>query len=54
MYVVESKEVKRLTALSRIAIKHLDTVLNNCRTAPEQQSADTDAREWIASLGEVE
>jgi len=54
MYVKELQRSKRLSAVSRIAIKHLDMVLNSCLTASDQQNADTDAREWLASLGEVE
>ena len=34
-----------------VAITHLDKVLNGCRTASEQQRADTAAREWLASIG---
>ncbi len=42
-------EAARATA--RVAIGHLDTVLNQCRTAQEQQKADTAARDWLASIG---
>ncbi len=37
----------------QIAIGHLDKVLNGCRNATEQQSADTAAREWLASIGSL-
>lgn len=38
-------------ATARIAIGHLQAVLNKCRTADEQQRADTAARDWLISIG---
>jgi hypothetical protein len=38
-------------ATGRVAINHLQTVLNKCRTADEQLRADTAARDWLASIG---
>jgi hypothetical protein len=38
-------------ATLRIAIAHLHAVLNKARTHPEQQAADTAARDWLASIG---
>jgi len=38
-------------ATARIAITHLQAVLNKPRTHAEQQAADTVAREWLTSIG---
>ena len=38
-------------ARARIAITHLQDVLNNARTHAEQQAADTAARDWLISIG---
>lgn len=35
----------------QIAIGHLNKVLNGCRSAAEQQAADTAARDWLSSIG---
>jgi len=35
----------------RVAIKHLQAVLNNARTHYDQQRADTTARDWLISVG---
>ena len=35
----------------QIAIGHLQTVLNKCRTADEQLAADAAARDWLISIG---
>lgn len=51
MYVSSSKQAEAARATARVAIGHLNKVLNNCRTAPEQQGADTEARDWLASIG---
>lgn len=42
-------EVVRATA--RVAISHLQAVLNKPRTHAEQQSADAAARDWLTSIG---
>lgn len=42
-------EAARVTA--RIAIGHLQAVLNKARTFDEQQAADSAARDWLASIG---
>lgn len=42
-------EAARVTA--RIAINHLQEVLNKARTHNEQQRADTAARDWLISIG---
>ena len=51
MYVSSQKQAEAARATARIAIKHLDAVLNSCRTAGEQQSTDTAARDWLISIG---
>ena len=35
----------------QVAIGHLQAVLNKCRSADEQQRADTAARDWLVSIG---
>lgn len=42
-------EAARATA--RVAIGHLQAVLNTARTHAEQQAADTAARDWLISIG---
>jgi hypothetical protein len=50
-YMSSSKQAEAARATARVAIGHLNKVLNECRTAPEQQGADTEARDWLASIG---
>ena len=45
------KQANAARATARIAIGHLDVVLNKCRSHEEQQRADTAARDWLASIG---
>lgn len=52
MYCRESKHAEMARATARIAINHLIKILNGCRTAGEQQNADTAARDWLLSIGE--
>jgi len=47
----EMKQAKAARATARIAITHLQKVLNGCKTHDEQQAADTAAREWLESIG---
>jgi len=42
-------EAARATA--RIAISHLQAVLNSARTHADQQAADDAARDWLISIG---
>jgi hypothetical protein len=42
-------EMARATA--RVAINHLQSVLNKSRTHAQQQDADTSARDWLLSIG---
>lgn len=38
-------------ATARVAITHLQAVLNKARTHTDQQVADTAARDWLISIG---
>jgi hypothetical protein len=46
-----AKQAEAARATARVAIGHLQQVLNNCRTAEEQQRADAAARDWLLSIG---
>ena len=46
-----AKHAEAVRATARIAIGHLEKVLNGCRTAEEQMAADKAAREWLTSIG---
>lgn len=45
------KQARAAQATARIAITHLQAVLNKPRTYAEQQVADTAARDWLVSIG---
>ena len=45
------KQARAAQAIARIAITHLQSVLNKPRTHAEQQAADTAARDWLVSIG---
>lgn len=44
-------QAKASSATARIAIGHLQAVLNTARSHHEQQAADTAARDWLTSIG---
>lgn len=46
-----SQQLAAAQATARIAIGHLQAVLNKARTFDEQQRADTAARDWLTSIG---
>lgn len=46
-----AKQNSAARATARIAIGHLQAVLNKPRTHTEQQDADTAARDWLTSIG---
>jgi hypothetical protein len=46
-----AKQAEAARATARIAIAHLQSVLNKSRTAQEQWAADRAAREWLESIG---
>ena len=50
-YQQAAKQAEAARATARVAIAHLNMVLNNCRTASEQKVADTLARDWLTSIG---
>ena len=49
--LAKARHLAAVQATARIAIGHLQTVLNKCRTADEQLAADTAARDWLISIG---
>ena len=51
MALQNSNYAEAARATARVAIGHLQTVLNKCRTADEQLAADTLARDWLTSIG---
>lgn len=46
-----ARHAEAARATARVAIKHLQSVLNKARTHHEQQQADTLARDWLKSIG---
>tara|TARA_R110000868_G_scaffold125254_5_gene330935 strand:- start:141 stop:365 length:225 start_codon:yes stop_codon:yes gene_type:complete len=46
-----AQQVRAAQATARIAITHLQQVLNKSWTYAEQQTADTAARDWLMSIG---
>lgn len=51
MYTQSNRQRNAAQATARIAISHLQAVLNKARTHAEQQAADTAARDWLISIG---
>lgn len=51
MALSHAKQAEAARATARIAITHLQVVLNKPRTHAEQQVADTAARDWLISIG---
>jgi hypothetical protein len=51
LYVASNRQRNAAQATARIAIGHLQVVLNKARTHAEQQAADTAARDWLESIG---
>jgi hypothetical protein len=49
--VLKAKQLVAVQATARVAITHLQAVLNKPRTHAEQQEADTAARDWLISIG---
>ncbi len=49
-YTEEAIKARAARATARIAITHLQAVLNKPRTHAEQQTADTAARDWLESI----
>lgn len=51
MAVSAGKQARASRATARVAIDHLQEVLNKPRTYEAQQRADTAARQWLESIG---
>lgn len=51
MAQTNARQVEAALATARVAIHHLQAVLNKPRTHDEQQRADTAARDWLISIG---
>lgn len=51
LYDATSKQSAAARATARVAIGHLQAVLNQSRSHAEQQAADTAARDWLISIG---
>ena len=50
--LMREEQLKAISAMTRVAIGHLQAVLNNARTHHDQQTADTAARDWLTSIGQ--
>jgi hypothetical protein len=46
-----ARQAEAARATARVAIGHLQSVLNKPRSHAEQQAADTVARDWLISIG---
>jgi hypothetical protein len=51
MYQTANAHHRAAQATARIAVGHLQAVLNKARTHAEQQAADSAARDWLISIG---
>lgn len=51
MAQVNARQAEAARATARIAIGHLQSVLNKPRTHDQQQTADSAARDWLLSIG---
>lgn len=49
--VSNQQQARAAQAAARIAITHLQAILNKPRTHAEQQAADVAARDWLISIG---
>lgn len=49
--LTNARQAEAAQATARVAIHHLQEVLNKPRTHDEQQRADTAARDWLISIG---
>ena len=50
--LMREEQAKVIAAMARLAVGHLQAVLNNARTHHDQQAADTAARDWLESIGQ--
>lgn len=51
--IENAKNAKMARATARVAINHLQSILNMARTHAQQQDADTAARDWLLSIGNL-
>jgi hypothetical protein len=51
MALSHAKQAEAARATAKVAITHLQAVLNTPRTHADQQAADTAARDWLISIG---
>lgn len=51
MALENGKHAEMARSTARVAINHLQSVLNKPRTHAQQQGADTAARDWLLSIG---
>lgn len=51
MALIRAKQAEAARATARVAITHLQAILNKPRTHAKQQAADTLARDWLISIG---
>ena len=49
--LANARHAEAARATARIAIGHLQAVLNTAHTFDEQQAADAAARDWLTSIG---
>lgn len=49
--LANAKNAEAARSSARVAIGHLQAVLNKARTHDDQQRADTMARDWLVSIG---
>lgn len=49
--MANTRQAEAARATGRVAIAHLQAVLNQARTHDEQQRVDTAARDWLISIG---
>ncbi len=51
MALSNARQAEAARATARVAITHLQAVLDQLRTRADQQVADTAARDWLVSIG---
>lgn len=47
------KELARLQAVNRIAVRYLDKILVSSKSVGEQCQVEIEARDWLASIGDA-
>jgi hypothetical protein len=49
--LTNSRQAEAARATARTAIAHLQNILHGATTATEQMKVDTEARDWLLSIG---